>query len=138
MSLFFTREKYVATYEGMIMPVPDKRQWLSTDLPDVDPPLYHAQPGRPKKKRVRAKGEPHVEARASKRAAVKCSNCHTYGHNVKGCGVPLRADWEPRKGAKYTRASIGVPTSSQPDPPTFEGGSRIRPQKLSPIRKRNA
>jgi hypothetical protein len=69
------REKYVATYEGMIMPVPDKRQWLSTDLPDVDPPFYHAQPGRPKKKRVRAQGEPRVESRASKRAAVKYSNC---------------------------------------------------------------
>jgi hypothetical protein len=50
MSLFFTREKYVATYEGMIILVPDKRQWLSTYLPDVDPPFYHAQPGRPKKK----------------------------------------------------------------------------------------
>jgi hypothetical protein len=74
------------------MLVPDKRQWSSTDLSDVDPPFYHAQPGRPKKKRVRAQGEPHVESRASKRVAVKCSNCHTYGPNVKGCGVPLRVD----------------------------------------------
>jgi hypothetical protein len=35
--------------------------------------------------------------------ALKCSNCHTYGHNVKGCGVPLSADWEPRKGSKCTK-----------------------------------
>ena len=86
MSTYFTRQKYIASYEGMIMPVPDNKQWVKTNLPDVDPPLYHAQPGRPRKKRIRGQGESHVEARASKKAAIRCSNCKAYGHNVKGCG----------------------------------------------------
>jgi hypothetical protein len=32
-----------------------------------------------------------------KKVAIKCSSCHTCGNNVKGCGVPLRPNWEPRK-----------------------------------------
>jgi hypothetical protein len=42
MSTYFTRQKYIASYEGMIMHVPDKTQWVKIDLPDVNPPLYHA------------------------------------------------------------------------------------------------
>jgi hypothetical protein len=79
---------------------------VKTDLPDVDPPLYHAQPGRPRKKRIRGQGESQVAARASKKSAIRCSNCKAYGHNVKGCGQPIRPDWEPRAGAKFTRVSI--------------------------------
>jgi hypothetical protein len=93
MSPYFTRKKYAASYEGMIMPIPDKTQWVKTVLSDIDPPLYHVQPERPRKKRIRAQGEPHVEARASKKAAIRCSNCKTYGHNVTGCNVPIRPDW---------------------------------------------
>ncbi|XP_062230269.1 uncharacterized protein LOC133927973 [Phragmites australis] len=102
-SPYFTREKNIAAYEGMIMPIPDKTQWLKTDFHEVDPPLYHAQPGRLRKKRVKAQREPHVPERASKKASIRCSNYHTYGHNVKGCGLPIRPDWEARKGAKFTR-----------------------------------
>jgi hypothetical protein len=42
MSPYFTRKKYATSYEGMIMHIPDKTQWVKTNLPDVDPPLYHA------------------------------------------------------------------------------------------------
>jgi hypothetical protein len=82
MSPYFTRKKYAASYERMIMPIPNKTQWVKMDLSDIDPPLYHEQPGRPRKIRIRAQGEPYVEAKAYKKAAIRCSNCKTYGHNV--------------------------------------------------------
>jgi hypothetical protein len=97
MSPYFIRKKYAASYEGMIMHIPDKTQWVKTNLPDVDPPLYHAQPRRPKMNRIREQGEPRVEARASKKAVIRCCNCKTYGHNVTWCNVPIRPDW---KGSK--------------------------------------
>jgi hypothetical protein len=50
------------------------------DFADIDPPLYHAQPGRPRKKIIRSQGERQVEARAFKKVAIRCSNCKTYGH----------------------------------------------------------
>jgi hypothetical protein len=80
MSPYFTREKYVASYEGMIMSIPDKTQWVKMDFANIDPPLYHAQPGRPRKKIIRSQGERQVEARAFKKVAIRCSNCKTYGH----------------------------------------------------------
>jgi hypothetical protein len=43
---------------------------VKTDLPDVDPPLYHAQPGRPRKKRIRGQGESQVATRASKKVPL--------------------------------------------------------------------
>jgi hypothetical protein len=79
----FEKEAYLLAYAGQIMPVPDK--WLRTPFPDVDPPRFTVQPGRPKKKRRKAPGERHVPPRSSKRVAIRCSRCRGYGHNVSGC-----------------------------------------------------
>ena len=81
----FKKEAYLLAYAGQIMPVPDKTQWLRTTFPDVDPPRFTVQPGRPKKKRRKAPSERHVPSRSSKRVAIRCSRCKGFGHNVSGC-----------------------------------------------------
>ncbi|XP_062232824.1 uncharacterized protein LOC133930156 [Phragmites australis] len=150
MSPYFTREKYIAAYEGMIMPVPDKTQWVQTNFLDVDPPLYHAQSGRPKKKRVKSKGEVSVPERAAKKLEIRCSNCKLYGHNAAR-GLPTASKSEDQSSAHGTHHTSQPSQHSHANAtqgPAFmnndqgfgyyhevEGGLEIVPRKYFPLVK---
>jgi hypothetical protein len=68
-------EAYRLTYECFLPPFSIKN--LALD-PNILPPEFKKQAGRPKTKRIR-KG-------SWKRKAQKCSNCGSYsGHNARGC-----------------------------------------------------
>ena len=84
---WFRKELYYATYHNYLSPVggidfwPDQSQYSK-----VLPPKFKKMPGRPKKKRIRAKGEGGSSTRVSKvGVSMTCQNCFKVGHNKKGC-----------------------------------------------------
>uniref|UniRef100_K3YZL7 SWIM-type domain-containing protein n=1 Tax=Setaria italica TaxID=4555 RepID=K3YZL7_SETIT len=106
----FKKEAYLLAYAGQIIPVPDKTQWLQTPFPDVGPPRFNVQPGRPKKKRRKARGERHVPSRSSKRVAIRCSRCKGFGHNE---GTKTKGSQEKRGRKPKTDATSSSQQQSQ-------------------------
>ena len=61
----------------------DKSQWPTVSLDfDMKPPIVVRGTGRPKKKRIKAKGEP------GKRGPYQCKRYFQFGHIEKGCTNP--------------------------------------------------
>ena len=88
---FFKLETYKKAYEHMIYPVPHESEWIKTSSPDIEPPGYTVQPGRPKKNRIKGPEESGPAYARARKGTVQCGNCKELGHNVKGCDKPLRA-----------------------------------------------
>ena len=87
---WFRKGLYQATYNNFLNPVggtdfwPDQSQYST-----VLPPKLKKMPGRPRKKRIRAKGEGGSGTRVSKVGTIiTCGNCLQQGHNKKGCKFP--------------------------------------------------
>ena len=87
-SRYYTKEELYATYEAVIHPIGSREGW---DVPEdvrnrvINPPKTKRRPGRPKVTRILSQGEvPET---------IRCSRCHTYGHNRQTCTnpVPLRS-----------------------------------------------
>ncbi|KAH9724164.1 SWIM-type domain-containing protein [Citrus sinensis] len=88
------RDSYLATYSGLIYPIPDKTSWPIADGDDILLPLLRRPPGRPKKNRRRETDEVPVERR---RYRMQCKHCKEFGHNKRGCPV------NPQNANKKTR-----------------------------------
>ncbi|KAM5573605.1 hypothetical protein ABKV19_013243 [Rosa sericea] len=76
-------------YEPVINPIAGVQEWELIHRP-IAPPLYRAQPGRPKTNRTKAPGEEAPPAGTEKLprsyySQVKCGRCHKKGHNVRTC-----------------------------------------------------
>ncbi|XP_050219996.1 uncharacterized protein LOC126670335 [Mercurialis annua] len=77
---FFTKENMLATYEGVVYPMPSQNNW---DLPanvesmEVLPPIGAIPAGRPKKRRITAPNEI--------KKTNQCGRCKQRGHNKKTC-----------------------------------------------------
>lgn len=54
---FFKKPMYELTYKPMIYPVLGQDDWVKTDTPDIEPPVFATKPGRKKKKRRPSAGE---------------------------------------------------------------------------------
>ncbi|XP_055960222.1 uncharacterized protein LOC130014995 [Mercurialis annua] len=79
-SNFFSKENMLATYEGIVYPMPSQNNW---DLPanvesmEVLPPIGKIPAGRPKKRRIPG---PHEPIKTN-----QCGRCKEKGHNKKTC-----------------------------------------------------
>ncbi|KAM6554058.1 hypothetical protein CsatB_014820 [Cannabis sativa] len=71
-----------ATYERTVHPLPNEREWTIPESMEriVWPPKSRKPAGRPRKKRIRSKGEPKV--------VLKCTRCGKVGHNRRTCNNP--------------------------------------------------
>jgi hypothetical protein len=90
------KNKYMATYQHIIYPVPGRHAWVATQTEDIAPPKFTRQPGRPKKARRKSKDEPTISGHA-RLETVTCDNCKLQGHNYRGCGKKLRPYLQLRK-----------------------------------------
>ncbi|PQM35611.1 uncharacterized protein Pyn_30401 [Prunus yedoensis var. nudiflora] len=65
--------------------------WLKCDRPPLMPPLYHKQPRRPRKKRMRSAGEQPRKSNPTStklqryNLETKCSLCRQGDHNRRSC-----------------------------------------------------
>jgi hypothetical protein len=90
------KNKYMATYQHIIYPVPGRHAWVATQTEDIAPPKFTRQPGRPKKARRKSKDEPTISGHA-RLETVTCDNCKLQGHNYRDCGKKLRPYLQLRK-----------------------------------------
>ncbi|XP_062089137.1 uncharacterized protein LOC133795697 [Humulus lupulus] len=68
-----------ATYESIVHQLPNESEWTLPETLNkiVLPPKTRKPPGRPRRKRIRSRGEPKVQ--------IKCGRCVQPGHNRKTC-----------------------------------------------------
>ncbi|XP_062075934.1 uncharacterized protein LOC133780070 [Humulus lupulus] len=84
-----------ATYESTVHPLLNESEWtLPETLNKIAlPPKTRKPPGRPRRKRIKSRGEPKVH--------VKCGRCAQPGHNRKTCGnEPIPKQRNPTKPKK--------------------------------------
>ena len=86
----YTKETYLKAYNFIIKAMPGEQEWeISTQKPPL-PPMFIVQPGRPKKRRIRAAGEgqPGKKIRVCKER--RCRNCGGQGHYKNKCKNPSK------------------------------------------------
>ncbi|XP_062100818.1 protein FAR1-RELATED SEQUENCE 5-like [Humulus lupulus] len=68
-----------ATYDSIVHPLPNEGEWTLPETLNIIvlPPKSRKPPGRPRRKRIRSRGEPKVQ--------IKCGRCAQQGHNRKTC-----------------------------------------------------
>ncbi|CAL8075100.1 unnamed protein product [Prunus armeniaca] len=84
------KEAFIRAYSPMVHPMTSEDLWPKCHRPLLLPPLYHKQPRRPRKKRMRLVGEPpqtfNPKATKLQRYNLetsKCSVCRYGGHNMR-------------------------------------------------------
>ncbi|XP_020108011.1 uncharacterized protein LOC109723913 isoform X2 [Ananas comosus] len=89
----FTVSKFRAAYAHEVVPLPDKNQWIKTNLDyKLLPPIMRRPAGRPRKKRIRAADEPTKKRH-------KCKRCNQFGHHAKSCKNSMPSTAEPSSQA---------------------------------------
>ncbi|CAL8151218.1 unnamed protein product [Prunus armeniaca] len=84
-------EAFMRAYSPMVHPMTSEDLWPKCHKPPLMPPLYHKQPGRPRKKRIRSAGEQpsksnHTTTKFQRyNLETKCSLCRQGGHNRRSC-----------------------------------------------------
>ncbi|KAF7844180.1 transposon protein, putative, Mutator sub-class [Senna tora] len=94
---YYSIEKYIRTYFGLVSPLPGLNTLEEIDL--LPPPLRRL-PGRPKKSRRREKDEAPPSDIRRKLSTIKCTNCGQLGHNHTTKGVVKELQLKPRKQNK--------------------------------------
>ena len=80
---YYSLERFKATYQFLVKPMVDKSQWPVVDPGfEMLPPKLERVAGRPRVKRIKARGEP------GKRGQYQCKRCLQFGHIEKGCFEP--------------------------------------------------
>ncbi|KAI5338966.1 hypothetical protein L3X38_018238 [Prunus dulcis] len=112
--------------------------WERTNFPPILPPVYHKQPGRPKKVRAREKDEKPAASTGSKlsrsfHVKIKCSICGEQGHNKRKCDQ--RGGANNINKVKRSRASRGQPStiSEQTIQPNLANTSTYQPCSSLPM-----
>ncbi|XP_062118413.1 uncharacterized protein LOC133832038 [Humulus lupulus] len=87
-----------ATYESTVHPFPNESEWTlpKTLNKIVLPPKSRKPPDRPRRKRIRSRGEPKVQ--------IKYGRCAQPGHNRKTCkNEPIPKQRNPTKSKKLDK-----------------------------------
>ncbi|XP_062076064.1 uncharacterized protein LOC133780212 [Humulus lupulus] len=81
-AMFYRTETLKALYQENVHPLPHKDEWNLPQHLDIMvlPPKTTIPAGRPRKKRIRSRGEPKV--------IITCGKCGQPGHNRKTCRNP--------------------------------------------------
>lgn len=83
----YKKDAYMRVYTPMVHPMPSEDLCPKTNLPKLMSPLYHKQPGRIRKKRIKSASEPPPTSNPNAiklsryNLETKCSICKQVGHN---------------------------------------------------------
>ncbi|XP_031108605.1 uncharacterized protein LOC116013086 [Ipomoea triloba] len=78
---------YMKTYEGCIKPMSGYEDWPTTSREPPLPPVYNARPGRPRKLRMKSRGETSNDGQhlSRRHVVLHCTKCNEVGHNNRKC-----------------------------------------------------
>ncbi|KAB2625970.1 hypothetical protein D8674_017630 [Pyrus ussuriensis x Pyrus communis] len=79
---------YMRTYRHIVEPMPSQDQWQRTGDPPLMPPIYHKQPGRPKKSRKKGpdkKPNPNLHKLQRYHTNLSCGNYGQERHTRVNC-----------------------------------------------------
>ncbi|XP_010536255.1 PREDICTED: uncharacterized protein LOC104811292 [Tarenaya hassleriana] len=119
-SHYFSKEKWVATYENNILPLNGEIFWRKTMKDPLGVPIPQSMPGRPRK--FHRKKDPHESPSKSGHISrhgrkMTCTKCKQVGHNIKTCKNepyqvhgPPRGPGRPRKFLRDGEPSRRPPT----------------------------
>lgn len=87
---FYYKSNWIACYGFSLQPIHGEKEWPRVDVPQLQPPVYTKQPGRPKKMR---KGDAYELVSAAGKLSKKgikmsCRKCGGLDHNAKTCKQP--------------------------------------------------
>ncbi|KAG2576755.1 hypothetical protein PVAP13_6NG069850 [Panicum virgatum] len=108
----------------------DKSQWHVVDPGfEMLPPKLERAAGRPRVKRIKARGEP------GKRRQYQCKRCLQFGHIEKGCFEPpteLGVELPPSFAAKSKKRKGEAGTSKQPATKKSKkgGAKKVEPRRV--------
>ncbi|KAM0877351.1 hypothetical protein ACQ4PT_035559 [Festuca glaucescens] len=102
---YYSVERFKMAYQFKIAPMNGRSEWPKVDVGfEVIPPPLQRAAGRPRKRRIKASGEP------GKRGPYQCKRCFQFGHIEKGC-TATQAELEqelppprPKKGKKARKS----------------------------------
>ncbi|GAB2230256.1 hypothetical protein Droror1_Dr00014514 [Drosera rotundifolia] len=90
---YYQKKAYLDTYSFTIHLMSSQPNWISSNLPRLEPPIIRVPIGRPRKERRRARDEPRKDQNTSRmsRTGVQMTyqKCFKTGHNARGCKNPI-------------------------------------------------
>lgn len=118
-------------------PVPVPYDWTKTTSPDIDPPIFTKQPGRPKKNRRKSKDEGSVPTGRGRMTTITCSNCKRQGHKYTSCAQKLKPELELRKTKHKSNKTMPEDAGSSAQAPAAQApqGQAGPTQKLPSVRR---
>ncbi|XP_050108509.1 uncharacterized protein LOC126587470 isoform X1 [Malus sylvestris] len=131
----YKKASWKRAYGPFLRPMANEELWTRTNLPPILPPVYHKQPGRPKKVRAREPDEKPAAPTGTRlsrsfHVKIKCKVCGEEGHNrlrhrKEGTNSSNQEPrdqpsstsaprGQPNSGNKTTQPSYSMPMESQP------------------------
>ncbi|KAM3355690.1 hypothetical protein P3S68_022403 [Capsicum galapagoense] len=117
---YYAVKQYLKSYNPLIFPIVSIDQWTKTGIEPQLPPIYKAQPSRPKKIRKRGIDETTKKESDSGKLTLlkasrkgrkkKCRLCGTSGYNSRKCPILMeRNESEPQDQHIYQQAKTKGP-----------------------------
>ncbi|KAM3218093.1 hypothetical protein P3L10_022622 [Capsicum annuum] len=116
----YTVKQYLKSYNPSILPIVSIDQWPKMGIEPPLPPIYKAQPGRPKKirksgidettKKESDSGKLTLLKASRKGRKKKCGSCGTSGHNSRKCPILMeRNESKPQDQHIYQQVKKECP-----------------------------
>ena len=108
-SFWFSKKKYLETYQENILPVNGSILWHETNYTKPLPPIARRMPGRPtiKRKRHVSEHQDRFTRISSKGKKIQCRNCFQFNHNIRSCKNP-KVTPPPKPKKKMGRPRLNV------------------------------
>ncbi|XVF59285.1 hypothetical protein PTKIN_Ptkin07bG0263300 [Pterospermum kingtungense] len=111
---WYNPQTFMRAFQHALQPINGAHEWKIFSLDPIMPPQPRKMPGRPRKNRRRAKGEPRKKPHQLSRVGTinTCSICGAEGHNKLGCQRRGEANREvrPRMQRSQSKGDSSVPT----------------------------
>lgn len=129
----YSKEAYMKTYQHTIKGINGQSMWEKIDAPELLPPDFVSQAGRPRKERNKKNDEHRRQAGGKlgkENIIMTCTKCGNTGHNRRTCngrgGATTSAQPNVNGASTSTQPNVGVAFSSVQAPRTLAAQAEPR------------
>ncbi|XP_009618093.2 uncharacterized protein [Nicotiana tomentosiformis] len=112
---WYHRETYMKTYSHFLQHIQNMEMWPQSQNPSVIPPEVRVMLSRAKKVRRKEPTENKTGKLSKRGTQITYNNCHTKGHNKKGCQKTTQGTARSAGGAKSSSIGSSSTHSVQSD-----------------------